>query len=175
MEQNKNIYLPFMDREIALSPRPHRLANEPGRLGLSCTRNGVALAGVPLLSGTPSNWTPRPREDIEALLQTAYGERCRWAGVAYQLEGIARTLNRGELGAAMIATLHLRLPDLSWKRAERLAKAYDALAKYDPGEPRDRMGRWTTVQPPTGDAPLGRPRSGGLCGPGQGYVAEGTA
>jgi hypothetical protein len=46
----------------------------------------------------------------------------------------------------MIAALQMRLPDLDPAGAVGIAEAQDALAKYnyDPGEPRDERGRWTT-------------------------------
>ena len=45
---------------------------------------------------------------------------------------------------AMVAALHLRLPGLGSEAAERVVKADDALAKYDPSESRDERGRWTS-------------------------------
>jgi len=44
----------------------------------------------------------------------------------------------------MIAAVFLRLPDLDPDGADGIAKVDALLQKYDPNEPRDRRGRWTT-------------------------------
>ena len=44
----------------------------------------------------------------------------------------------------MIRALLLKLPDLDWAGAVRIAQADEALRKYDPDEPRDSRGRWTS-------------------------------
>jgi hypothetical protein len=77
------------------------------------------------------------------LLRCAYGDDADAAGLEAGLAVAARALNEGDLGRAMIATLRLRLADLNWNAAVRLAQVDDALAKYDPDEPRDARGRWT--------------------------------
>ena len=56
----------------------------------------------------------------------------------------AQALNAGDVAFAMIATVHLRLPELDAASAARLAQSNQDLAKYDPSEPRDWRGRWTT-------------------------------
>jgi hypothetical protein len=63
----------------------------------------------------------------------------------------------------MIAAVFLRLPDLDSDGADGIAKVDALLQKYDPNEPRDRRGRWTTsgdsvlAEPPVA-APAGGPR-----------------
>lgn len=54
--------------------RMFRLTTEPGGLGLSCTPEGVSLAGVPLLLKTHEGYAPRPASEIASLLKTAYGD-----------------------------------------------------------------------------------------------------
>jgi hypothetical protein len=44
----------------------------------------------------------------------------------------------------MIAAVHLRLRELDVEAAARIGAVDDFLAKYDPNEPRDWHGRWTT-------------------------------
>ncbi len=121
-----------------------RLTNDVGSLGLRCAATGVSLAGVPLLRKTLVGLEPRPTEEIGALLEEAYGQPVDPANVSPGLDVIAQALNRGDLGRAMIAAVHLRLPELSWDGAARIAKAHGGLTKYDPDEPRDERGRWTT-------------------------------
>jgi hypothetical protein len=104
----------------------------------------VSLAGAPLLRKSAVGLEPRPAAEIAALMRAAYGGGADAAAVSRGLVVIAEALNRGDLGRAMIAAVRLRLPDLGWREAARLAAAEDALVKYNPDEPRDWRGRWTT-------------------------------
>lgn len=135
--------------------RPFRLESDTGGLGLSCTSRGISLAGVPLLRLTPSGFAPRPADEIGALIKRAYSRDIDPADLATGLDVIAQALNRDDLGRAMIAALRLRLPELDWKGATRIAKAHDALIKYNPDELRDARGRWTRdgETPPNNSAP----------------------
>jgi hypothetical protein len=120
-----------------------RLANEPGSLGLSCRETGLALAGVPLLRMTAGGFTPRSADEIDVLMKGAYGRDVDVVALSPRLGVVAQALNRGDHGRAMVAALHLRLPELSWDSAVRIARADNALAKYNPNKPRDWHGRWT--------------------------------
>jgi hypothetical protein len=122
--------------------RMFRLTKEPGGLGLSCTPDGVSLAGVPLLRKTQTGFEPRPAMEIAALLKTAYGTQMP---LQSRLGAIAQALSRGDFATAMIAAVHTETPELSPAAAARLAQADQALTKYnyDPDEPRDWHGRWT--------------------------------
>ena len=124
--------------------RHFRLTNEPGGLGLSCTSTGVSLAGVPLLRKVDTAFAPRPIAEIESLIRAACGENVGVAALLRSLDSIAHALNRGELAYAMTAAVLTRLPELDWDSAARLAKADEWLVKYDPDEPRDWRGHWTT-------------------------------
>jgi hypothetical protein len=117
----------------------------------------VTLAGAPLLRQTAAGFTPRPADEIAALLKAAYGRDIDPADVSPGLEVIAQALNRNDLGRAMVAALRLRLPDLDWAGAVRLARADQTLAKYDPNEPRDWRGRWTTSSETRPSRPTPRP------------------
>jgi hypothetical protein len=123
--------------------RTFRLTNEPGGLGLSCTPDGVSLAGVPLLRRTHAGFVPRPGSEIASLLEAAYGEES--FGLQSRLGVIAQALNNGDFATAMIAALHTRTRELSPEAAARLAHAEEELSKYNfnPDEPRDWHGRWT--------------------------------
>jgi hypothetical protein len=124
-----------------LTPR-FRLSDQPDGLGLSCDASGLELAGVPLLRKGAQGFAPRSAEEIAALLRQAYGEDGP-AVAPSGLRTVAEALNRGELAKAMIAAVHLRLPELDADGAVRLILADHALAKYDPDQPRDDHGRWT--------------------------------
>jgi hypothetical protein len=135
--------------------RMFRLTNESGGLGLSCSPAGVALAGVPLLRSTQAGFVPRPTSEIASLLKAAYGEDP--TGLQPRLGAIAQALNRGDFAFAAIAAVQTRTPELSREAAVRLVNAERWLIKYDPNEPRDRHGRWTTGE--GAPAPVASPTS----------------
>jgi hypothetical protein len=126
--------------------RIFRLTNEPGGLGLSCTSAGVSLAGVPLLHSTRARFVPRPAAEIATLLKAAYGADGDPGRLHSRLGAIAKALNSGDFALAAIAAVHTRTPELSREAALRLANADEELAKrnFNPDEPRDWHGRWTT-------------------------------
>jgi hypothetical protein len=111
---------------------------------LSCDESGLHLGGAPLLRRTDAGFEPRPTYEIEALIAKAYGGAEDGARLSSGLRVVAECLNKGELARAMIAALFLQLPDLDPDGAEGIAKIDALLRKYDPNEPRDRRGRWTT-------------------------------
>jgi hypothetical protein len=121
-----------------------RLTNEPDGLGLSCNPEGLSLAGVPLLRKTETGFEPRSSHQIEALLEVAYGRDS--TRLQSSLAVIAEALNRGDLARAAITAVLTRTPELDRSAAARLTKVHKVFAKYyDPEEPRDWHGRWTTV------------------------------
>ena len=127
--------------------RRYRLTNESGGLGLSCGRSGLTLAGVPLLRNESDGFVPRASAEIEILLSRAYQRRGDAASISDGLRIVAKALNEGAIARAMISALLLKLPELDWAGAARIADADHALAKYDPDELRDRHGRWTMNGP----------------------------
>jgi hypothetical protein len=120
-----------------------KLSNGPGSLGLSCNENGLALAGVPLLRRTGHGFTPRSQAEIARLIGHTYGTDTATTSIMGGLTAVARALNDNAIARAMIAAVQLKLPELDWKGAVRIAQAEAALAKFDPNEPRDSHGRWT--------------------------------
>jgi hypothetical protein len=133
--------------------RAFEIAGIRGSLGLSCTTKGVFLAGVPLLRRTKDGLRSRPDRELDCLFVTAYDAidpsifRACIRGAAYALEAGDVRLARGLLALAA-------LPELDWDGAVRVLRVDNGLQKYNynPEEPRDWHGRWTT----TGD---GRPSS----------------
>jgi hypothetical protein len=123
-----------------------RLTNEPGGSGLSCTPAGMSLAGVPLLRSTPAGFVPRPAFEIASLLKAAYGADADRSPLHSRLGAIAKALNGGDFALAAIAAVHTRTPELGPAAAIRLATSERELTKYNynPDEPRDWHGRWTT-------------------------------
>ncbi len=129
---------------MGLVEQNFRLTNEPGGLGLSCTSAGLSLAGVPLLQKTKAGFKPRPAGEIGVLISAACGKGADSGAVLPGLGVVAHALNHGEIARAMIAAVLMRLPELSWEAAARLANAEQNLTKYDPDQPRDWHGRWAT-------------------------------
>lgn len=129
-----------------------RLAEDSSALGLNCTAEGLTLAGAPLLRKTVLGFEPRTETELRHLLNAAYGDAIQPRGLVKGVDRIAQALSCGELGRAMIMALHLGLPDLDWEAGARVARANDALAKFDAGEPRDWHGRWTSGAA-SGDGP----------------------
>ncbi len=113
-------------------------------MGLSCTRAGLSLAGVPLLQKTETGFVPRSAPEIASLIKAAYGANDEPTRLHSSLGVIAEALNRGDLVRASIAAVLTRTPELSWEAAARLANVDLMLSKYDPSEPRDWHGRWTS-------------------------------
>jgi hypothetical protein len=120
-----------------------KLSTGPGGLGLSCSEKGLTLAGVPLLRRDERGFIPRPQAEIQQLINRAYGTGADTISVMRGLSVVARALNSGEMARAMVAAVQLRLPELDWNGAVRIAHAEDVLAKYSSDQPRDWHGRWT--------------------------------
>ena len=120
-----------------------------GGVGLACDERGIALGPVPLVevlaAGSRRVFRPRPAEEIARTLALAYGRlgpddltRCL-AG----LDLAARALEAGDLVKASVATVLLKLPDLTVEAFAKLA-GDPALKKYNPDQLRDEHGRGTS-------------------------------
>ena len=120
-----------------------KLSNGTGSLGLSCGKDGVALAGVPLLLRGELGFQPRPEEQLRELMANAYGSGADSAKLITGLDAVARALNADNIAHAMTVAVLMKLPELDWGGAARIAKADDALARYSEDQPRDWHGRWT--------------------------------
>jgi len=129
---------------LFLAHRQFRLAQGPERRGLSVDAEGVALAGVALLRKTTAGFEPRWPGEIDVLTKAAYGAAVDAEALRRGLVVAANALNGGDVGRAMVATLHLRLPGLDEDGAARVAAVDAVLAKYSADQPRDWHGRWTT-------------------------------
>jgi hypothetical protein len=126
--------------------RSFRLDHDINGLGMSCDADGVHLAGVPLLHKSERGFVPRPVPELQSLADAAYGAGLDASAIHRGLKASASALNRGDIGIAMMAALHLRLPDLEPARRSRLTAADERLRKsnFNPAEPRDAGGQWAT-------------------------------
>jgi hypothetical protein len=111
-------------------------------------------------------------------MKAAYGADGDATRLASSLQAIARAINGGELARAAIAAVLTRTAELSPDAARRLAAANDNLTKYDPNEPRDWRGRWTTdgaADPAPSVAPAGHGVAGQEADPTSPRVADSGA
>ncbi len=106
-----------------------------------------------------TSYKPRPRSEIARLLDAGYGIHLGLDSVVSSLNAIAKALDDGDITLAMIATLQLGLPELADGAASERMAAADRLLKYNfnPNEPRDSHGRWTTGGDPGSEAPQDPP------------------
>lgn len=132
------------------------LARKAEDHGLDCTKDGVTLAGVPLLRQDEDGPIPRPETEIRRLIGDAYGQQVNFQQLMDGLQAVARAIRAGQTTRALTATVQLGLPALDEGGASRITGADDALKKagFNPNEPRDRRGRWTTED---GDAGIHTP------------------
>lgn len=116
--------------------------------GLVCDADGLMLGPIPLVSSLMRGASGNGRKlraitsrQLATVLTVAYGPdfELELAYRASALKAIEQALNEDRLTEATIATLHLRLPELTPEAVKNLA----ALAKYSLDEPRDWHGRWT--------------------------------
>jgi hypothetical protein len=121
------------------------------------------LAGVPLLRQGEAGLEPRLVGEIDVLAKAAHGVAFFDATVLRRgLCVAAQALNDRDLGRAMMATLHLKLPELDAEGVSRIAAVDAVLAKYSPDQPRDWHGRWTTEG--DGSGPIRSPGHGPVGG-----------
>lgn len=98
------------DRKIASGAEPR---------GVSCDESGVFIAGdvVLVTRSLSANGRPiyraRPVQEISRLLKSAYGTGIDFSAHIDGLDRIARYMTEGKWGLAKIATVQLRLPDVS--------------------------------------------------------------
>jgi hypothetical protein len=95
--------------------RHFSLSSERGS-GVFCDENGLLVGGVSLLerfrsNGSPEQWRPRPVFDLNRDLSKRYGLPVDISSRMGSLAAITRALDRGDLVHALIAALHLQLPD----------------------------------------------------------------
>jgi hypothetical protein len=125
--------------------RMFKLANDASGLGLACTSDGLTLAGVPLLRNRTGQLEARPWPEVRHLMGQAYSVELEDTSLCRGLQVVAAALNTGDLALAMTASVLLKLPELDWNGAVRIARADDSLRKYNfnPDQPRDWRGWWT--------------------------------
>ena len=118
--------------------------NARGR-GLRCDRDGLFFAGEALLErDAEDQFRPRPAATIRKVLSNAYRAEGNWDSRIRSVDVVAKALNNGDVARAMMAAVLMRLPEPD--SGIRIADVDGVLAKagFDPAEPRDERGWWTT-------------------------------
>jgi hypothetical protein len=124
-------------------PLMFKLHQEPNGLGLRCDKEGLFLAGVPLLErDRVGRFQPRSQNAIKKILNNAYNVQSDWASRVRSADVVAKALNNDDLARATMAAVLMRLPEP--ERAVVISGGDVVLAKagFNPGEPRDNHGRW---------------------------------
>jgi hypothetical protein len=121
-----------------------KLAERRGdRHGPYCGPEGLYLGHSPLIARIDDAYRLRAEDEIAVLLAAAdIGADA--ARLLPRLRLVAAALQRGETARAMIAAVHLKLPEIPEEGIARIARAEELLKyNFDPNEPRDWHGRWT--------------------------------
>jgi len=118
--------------------------NAKGR-GLRCDRDGLFFAGIALLErDAEDQFRPIPATTIRKTLSSAYRTDGNWESRIRSVDVVAKALNNGDVARAMMAAVLMRLPEPD--SGIRIADVDGILAKagFNPAEPRDERGWWTT-------------------------------
>jgi hypothetical protein len=122
-----------------------KLASEPNEIGLYCSEEGLALAGVTLLKIEDSEFMPRSEAELRQIFVAAF-DGCLSADFDRyhaSLKCIATALNQGDLPKAVIGSVLMKLPDIDTRGAGRVRKLDIALkANFNFLEPRNH-GEWS--------------------------------
>jgi hypothetical protein len=133
-----------MNRTAVLPGRGYRLDARASSEGVSCDENGPRLGPARLLRRTIFGFEPRPAAELDFVFAKTFGAPLDWRSRLPGLLAIASALDENNLALAMIGTLHLRLPVLNDEQAGRARGAEKLLKAFNPDEPRDERGRWTS-------------------------------
>jgi hypothetical protein len=118
--------------------------NPKGR-GLRCDSDGLFLGRDTLVCrDRHGNFEARPIAELQKVLGRVYGDETNWDSRVRSVRLVASALNKGDMARAMMTAVLMRLPDPG--STIRIAEVDGMLAKagFNPGEPRDEHGRWTS-------------------------------
>ena len=134
----------------------------PGCRGLAVDPEGVVLgADCVLVRRTPRGYSCAAPDEIALLRRAVFDDDTRLGRLPIVLASIVRALDRGDLVMAQLLGLEIPLDELDDDRLWRLSRAADLIkAGFDPDQPRDDHGRWTS-EGATGGAAAARVTAGG--------------
>ncbi|HLG86275.1 MAG TPA: hypothetical protein VKZ79_03660 [Alphaproteobacteria bacterium] len=114
--------------------------------GLTVDPDGVMLGpDCVLIRRTDAGYRVANPVETEAVLRYALRNRDDFADLPLRLDRIARALEAGDLAKAQILGLQLGFDDLDDDKLRRLDVGATLVKEgYDPNQPRDEDGRWTS-------------------------------
>lgn len=114
--------------------------------GLAVDSGGVVLGpDWILVRRTADGYRPASPDQIATLWRLAFDDPADPHRLAAQLDGIARALDVGDLLKAHLLALPIPIGPLDDRQLQRLALASTLVkAGYEPDQPRDDRGRWTS-------------------------------
>ena len=117
----------------------------PRSRGLSVDKEGVALGpDCVLVRRTDRGYERAPAGEIVDLTRSVFGRDHRLDRIPIVLTRITETLAAGDLVKAQLLGLEIPIHDLDDRQLARLRRAGDLMKDYDPNQPRDEQGRWTS-------------------------------
>ncbi len=122
-----------------------KLDQGPHSRGLRCHTSGLFLGPHALLRrDDDGNFEARGESDLRQAFSDIYGDETEWESRIRSVKLVASALNKGEMARAMMTAVLMRLPDPDG--SIRISDVDGTLAKagFNPDEPRDERGRWTT-------------------------------
>src|SRR6185437_2466078 len=120
----------------------------PGCRGLVVDTDGVMLGpDCVLVRRTARGFEAADSQQLAALTKSVFAEDARLRRLPQVLAGVVTALEAGDLVKAQLLGLALRLVKLDDAQLHRLSRPVDLAkdeASFDPNQPRDKRGRWTT-------------------------------
>jgi hypothetical protein len=120
----------------------------PGCRGLVVDTDGVMLGpDCVLVRRTARGFEAADSQQLAALTKSVFAEDARLRRLPQVLAGVVTALEAGDLVKAQLLGLALRLGKLDDAQLHRLSRPVDLAkdeASFDPNQPRDERGRWTT-------------------------------
>ena len=118
--------------------------------GLAVDLDGVTLGpDLPLVRRTSKGYLVADADEISLLIDVAFGGRGITKALTNHLASIARALNSGDLAKAQILGLYFPIGELTERQLDRFRRARVSKSNFNPEEPRDERGRWTSGPPGT--------------------------
>ncbi|HEY3639296.1 MAG TPA: hypothetical protein VGK90_14200 [Rhizomicrobium sp.] len=122
-----------------------KLDQNPEGRGLRCDSDGLFLGRDALLDRDESgNFAARLVAELQKVLRRHYGDDSNWESHSRSVELVAWALNKGDLARAMMTAVLMRLPEPGDPAGNTDADEALVKAGFNPDEPRDERGRWTT-------------------------------
>lgn len=123
-----------------------RLHNRgPRSRGLAVDAEGVMLGpNCVLVRRTPAGYRCAGPDELVYLTRTVLHDDTRLSRLPIVLANITKALAAGDLVKAQLLGLEIPIGELDDGQLQRLGSISDLVKDFDPGQPRDERGRWTS-------------------------------